>query len=42
MNKIISSISLPYKRKLSKIKKGDRNYLLCLDGSGCSLPLNYK
>jgi hypothetical protein len=40
MSKMINSISLPYQRKLTKIKQGDRNYLLCLNGSGCSLPLN--
>jgi hypothetical protein len=40
MSKMINSINLPYQRKFNKIKKGDRNYLLCLNGSGCSLPLN--
>jgi len=40
MSKMINSISLPYQRKLTKIKQGDINYLLCLNGSGCSLPLN--
>jgi hypothetical protein len=40
MIKMINNINLPINRKLTKIKQGDRNYLLCLNGSGCSLPLN--
>jgi hypothetical protein len=40
MIKNISIISLPYQRKLTKIKQGVRNYLLCLNGDGCSSLLN--
>lgn len=40
MSKMINTIILPYQRKLNKIKQGDRNYLLCLNGDGCSSPLN--
>ena len=40
MSKMVNTIILPYQRKLTKIKQGDKNYLLCLNGSGCSLPLN--
>jgi hypothetical protein len=32
MNKMINSINLPYQRKLTKIKQGDRNYFLCRIG----------
>jgi hypothetical protein len=42
MNKMISSIILPINRKLTKIKQGERNYLLCLNRDGCSSLLNYK
>jgi len=32
MSKMINTIILPYQRKLTKIKQGERNYLLCRIG----------